>query len=492
MLVLLYIFHMESIRQYLSAEELAELLHVSVQHIRGLARKGKIKAQKWGKTWMIDKCTLDDKSFLYTVLPDVPDKPCTLNVRPKVIALSFFSGAMGLDIGLERAGINVCLASEIEPNTRKTILLNKPDISLIGDINDYSAEKIREFAGLAQEDEIDLIIGGPPCQAFSTAGKREGFNDNRGNVFLTFIDRILELKPKIAVVENVRGLLSAPLAHRPHSSRGFGYPPLTTDEEKGGALGHIVSLLETGGYSVSFNLYNSANYGSPQKRERVIIFCQRNGKVAPWIPPTHAETGNYGLPKWKTFRDATADLFKIEHEGLSFPENRLKYYRMLKSGQYWKHLPLHIQKEAMGASFFAGGGKTGFYRRLDWDKPCPTLVTDPTMPATDLAHPELDRPLSIQEYMRIQEFPDDWKVWGAIKDKYRQIGNAVPCSLGTAIGKHVLALLEGKDIQVLSDFQYSRYKDTDHISFKKLLKKRTGGQLSLWNHPFPKTAYDRK
>ena len=470
---------MEPKEQYLSAEELAEKFHVSVQHIRGLARKGKIKAQMWGKTWLIDKTTLEDTNFLFTILPDVQDKPCTFKKKPKIVALSFFSGAMGLDIGLERAGIDVRLASEIEPNTRKTILLNKPEISLIGDINNYSAEKIREFAGLEKEEDIDLVIGGPPCQAFSTAGKREGFNDHRGNVFLTYIDRILELKPKIAVIENVRGLLSAPLTHRPHSTRGFGYPPLTPEEEKGGALGYIISILEKGGYSVSFNLYNSANYGSPQKRERVVIFCQRNGKKAPYIPPTHSENGEYGLPKWRTFREATIGLENVAHEGLTFPENRLKYYRMLKSGQYWKHLPLEIQKEAMGASFFAGGGKTGFYRRLDWDKPSPTLVTDPTMPATDLAHPELDRPLSIQEYMRIQEFPDDWKFWGAIKDKYRQIGNAVPCSLGTAIGKHVLALIKDTKIKTLSNFPYSRYKDTDDISFKKLLKKRTEKELEL-------------
>lgn len=463
---------MEPKEQYLSAEELAEFLHVSVQHIRGLARKGKLKAQMWGKTWMIDKSTLDDINFLYNVLPDVQDKPCTFKNKPKLVALSFFSGAMGLDIGLEKAGINVCLASEIEPNTRKTILLNKPEISLIGDINNYSAEKIRQFAGLGEKEDIDLVIGGPPCQAFSTAGKREGFNDRRGNVFLTYIDRILELKPKIAVIENVRGLLSAPLTHRPHSTRGFGYPPLTPEEEKGGALGYIISLLEKGGYSVSFNLYNSANYGSPQKRERVVIFCQKNGERAPFIPPTHSENGEFGLPKWRTFREATVGLENIDHEGLTFPENRLKYYRLLKSGQYWKHLPPEIQKEAMGASYFAGGGKTGFYRRLDWDKPSPTLVTDPTMPATDLAHPELDRPLSIQEYMRIQEFPDDWKFWGSIKDKYRQIGNAVPCSLGTAIGKHVLALIKGEKIKIFNNFPYSRYKNTDDISFKELLKKK--------------------
>jgi DNA (cytosine-5)-methyltransferase 1 len=378
---------------------------------------------------------------------------------------------MGLDYGIEQTGIRFRLASEIEPNARKTILLNFPEIGLIGDIEKYNADQIREYAGIGKNKKIDLMVGGPPCQAFSTVGKREGFNDKRGNVFLTYIDRILELEPKIAVIENVRGLLSAPLTHRPHSNRGFGYPPLTPEEEKGGALAHIISLLEKGGYKVSFNLYNAANFGSPQKRERVVMFCMKNRK-APYLTPTHSENGDYGLPKWRTFGEVAKNLNEKGQEHLSFPEYRLKYYRMLKAGQYWKNLPAELQKEAMGASYFAGGGKTGFYRRLAWNKPSPTLVTDPTMPATDLAHPEKDRPLSIQEYMRIQEFPDDWQFWGSLKDKYRQIGNAVPVSLGRAIGNHVLKLLSNEDITEYSGFNYSRYKNTSDELFNALISKR--------------------
>lgn len=95
----------------------------------------------------------------------------------------------------------------------------------------------------------------------------------------------------------------------------------------------------------------------------------------------------------------------------------------------------------MGEKLKLGGGKTGFFRRLAWNQPSPTLVTDPTMPATDLCHPSKDRPLSIQEYARIQEFPDDWKFFGELSDIYKQIGNAVPISLGKAIGKQVVKLL---------------------------------------------------
>lgn len=461
---------MEPREQYLTAEDFAVTFSLSKQYTRSLARRGIIPSQKIGNTWLIDKTIISDRKFLFSIFPDVEDQKCQTK-NDKIVALSFFSGAMGLDYGIEQAGINFRLTSEIEPNARKTILLNFPKIGLIGNIENYSSDQIREYAGITKKTKIDLMVGGPPCQAFSTAGKREGFNDVRGNVFLTFIDRILELKPTIAVIENVRGLLSAPLTHRPHTQRGFGYPPLTPEEEKGGALACIISLLEKGGYKVSFNLYNSANFGSPQKRERVVIFCTKD-KKAPYLVPTYSENGEYNLPKWRTFKEVTKDLKEENLEYLTFPECRLKYYRMLKSGQYWRNLPVNIQEEAMGASFYAGGGKTGFYRRLAWDKPSPTLVTDPTMPATDLAHPEKDRPLSIQEYMRIQEFPDTWKLWGSLKDRYRQIGNAVPVSLGKAIGNHIQKLLANEAINDYGSFSYSRYKNTSDSEFLKLMRKR--------------------
>ncbi|MCL2879341.1 MAG: DNA cytosine methyltransferase [Treponema sp.] len=461
---------MELKKQYLSAEDFATTFSLSKQYTRSLARRGIIPSEKLGNTWIIDKAIMSDQKFLFSVYPDVKDQKCQLK-EDKITALSFFSGAMGLDYGIEQSGINFRLASELDPNARKTILLNHPNIGLIGDIEKYSGDQIREYAGISKTKKIDLMVGGPPCQAFSTAGKREGFNDIRGNVFLTFIERILELKPTIAVIENVRGLLSAPLTHRPHTQRGFGYPPLTPEEEKGGALEYIIALLEKGGYKVSFNLYNSANFGSPQIRERIVIFCTKI-KKAPYLVPTHSANGEFNLPKWRTFKEVTNDLKEENLEYLSFPEYRLQYYKMLKAGQYWKNLPADIQKEAMGASYYAGGGKTGFYRRLAWDKPSPTLVTDPTMPATDLAHPVKDRPLSIQEYMRIQEFPDDWKIWGSLKDRYRQIGNAVPISLGKAIGIHIQKLLAGETIKEFANFNYSRYKNTNDVIFHELMLKR--------------------
>jgi DNA (cytosine-5)-methyltransferase 1 len=386
----------------------------------------------------------------------------TVALRPSgFVALSFFTGAMGLDLGLEKAGISTVLASEIDDAARKTIQLNRPGLKLIGDFREHNGAEIRRLAGVKRSTDIDLVFGGPPCQAFSTAGKRKAFEDDRGNVFLRFIDLILELRPRYAVIENVRGLLSAPLLHRPHVNRGAGFGPLAMEEQEGGALAFILDRLRGAGYGVSFNLYNAANFGSPQIRERVVVVCSRDGEKLPYLVPTHSNDPRFGLKPWRTLRDALNGLPNSPCDYVGFPEKRLRFYRMLSEGQNWRNLPAEIQQEALGRSFFAGGGKTGFLRRLAWDKPSPTLVTHPAMPATDLAHPNELRPLSIQEYKRIQEFPKGWKLSGSLTDQYRQIGNAVPTSLGKAIGKLLLAHDSGTPIAVFQGFPYSRYLRTD-------------------------------
>jgi DNA (cytosine-5)-methyltransferase 1 len=385
----------------------------------------------------------------------------------KLKGLSFFSGAMGLDIGLEKSGVETLLACEIDKSCKLTISKNKPNLPLIGDVRDYSSKEIRKIAGLSPKEQIDVIFGGPPCQAFSSAGKRQGFEDERGNVFLTFVDHILNLKPKFVVLENVRGLLSSPLKHRPHNLRGEGFSPLTFDEQNGGALFYILGLLKSGGYGVSFNLYNSANFGSPQKRERVIIICSRDGTKLPFLQPTHSENGEFDLPKWVTVRQSFKKLNVKKHHFVTFPEKRIRYYKMLKSGQNWRNLPKELQEEALGASYYAGGGKTGFLRRLDWDKPSPTLVTHPAMPATDLAHPEENRPLSVEEYKCLQEFPENWDIEGNLISQYKQLGNAVPVSLGKAIGKLLSEHVNNKCVETYPNFTYSRYKNTNHIMWEK-------------------------
>jgi DNA (cytosine-5)-methyltransferase 1 len=448
--------------ELLSIKTVSERLGLSEQRIRSLVRQGDINAVRVGHSWVIPREALND--YIENLEPE--DHSRTIGEMPKIKALSFFSGAMGLDLGLEEAGIPMILACEIDKSCRKTIALNRPDLALLGNIWDYSASDVRNAAGLNDNDEIDIVVGGPPCQAFSTAGARRGFKDERGNALLKYVDLILELRPRYAVIENVRGLISAPLSHRPHADRGEDWKP-GEGEQAGGALLHILSLLRGGGYGVSFNLYNAANFGVPQSRERVIIICHRGGNKVPHLMPTHSQDGSFGLPKWKTLRDALRGMDDVKHHHVDFPENRLKYYRLLSNGQYWKNLPIELQQEALGKSFFSGGGKTGFLRRLDWDKPSCTLVTSPNMPATDICHPTEDRPLSVEEYKRIQQFPDNWEFCGSLSDQYKQIGNAVPVGLGVAVGKAILSHMAGEDQHPPLGFSFSRYKVTDEVEWEK-------------------------
>ena len=471
----------------ISTKKAAKKLNITQQSIRKLCNEGKLDAVKIGGNWIINDDSLTNYGLISCHLIAKDHIAVTTNHK-KPIALSFFTGAMGLDIGVEKAGFEVLLACENDKFCRQTIELNKPDIGLLGDISNISKQDVLEAAGLTNQDDIDLIMGGPPCQAFSTAGKRKGFTDERGNVFLQYVDLALNLRPKFIVLENVRGLLSCPIVHRPHDKRGKNYPKLGLDEMRGGALNFVLQEIKRAGYSYSFNLYNSANYGTPQTRERVIIICSRDNKSVPYLPPTNSDNQDYGLPKWKTFKTAVKGL--KEHTHINFPKKRLKYYHMLKEGQNWRNLPEELQREALGKSYDSGGGKTGFLRRVAWKKPCPTVVTHPAMPATDLAHPEEDRPLSIEEYKRIQEFPDNWELAGPLTQQYKQVGNAVPVGLGHAVGKLIYDLINGNEVSQIDDFKYSRYKKTNDIEWKEDFKKRvikkeldiTQEQLPIFNN----------
>lgn len=239
----------------------------------------------------------------------------------------------------------------------------------------------------------------------------------------------------------------------------------------GGALAHILQKLEDVGYTTTFTLYNTANFGVPQVRERLIFFASREGHEVPFIAPSHDETGRDGLPKWRTLRDAIKGIQGMRHNAAKFPASRLEYYKLLKAGQNWRNLPAHLQEEAMGGSWLAGGGKTGFYRRLAWDKPSPTLVTRPNMKATDLCHPDKLRPLSVEEYAAIQTFPSDYAFAGKLDDQYRQIGNAVPCQFGKAVGEHLIAFDEGRLRVGNNSGKVSRYSGTDHASWKESITK---------------------
>lgn len=444
----------------LTVAEIATILKVTPQYVRRLISEEKLAASRIGSQWVVKPENLTKYIEEYDVFIEPDDHERKGNELPKIVALSFFSGAMGLDIGMMNGGVRAILACEFNKYCRMTIEKNNPDIALIGDINKYAPEDILRFAKIPRNRKVDIIFGGPPCQAFSTAGARRALDDDRGNVFLRYIDIVEAIKPTYVVIENVRGLLSAP------------YPYADIKEPiKGGALCIIMDRLEKAGYTVSFELYNAANFGAPQIRERVVIIGKLGSKKVAYLSPTNSENGEFGLPKWRTLGNAINSMKNVEHHFIEFPEKRLKYYRRLTEGQYWKDLPQDVQKEAMGSKLHLGGGKTGFFRRLNFGRPSPTLVTNPTMPATDLCHPTEDRPLSVEEYGRIQEFPDDWTICGPVLEQYKQIGNAVPVKLGEAIAKTIISDMLGTELPQIEGFSYSRYKNTNEITWRAAMDK---------------------
>ena len=449
---------MPDVNDLLTIQDVANYLKVTPQYARKLIKEEKLVATKFGKQWVVKLEDLKEYIKKYDVLIEPDDHARIETDIPDIVALSFFSGAMGLDIGMSNGGIHAMLACECNKYCRMTIDQNEPGMALIGDINKYEPEEILKLAGIPEGRKVDVIFGGPPCQAFSTAGARRALSDERGNVFLRYIDVVKKIHPTYVVIENVRGLLSAPYPYND-----------VVNPIKGGALCVILDQLKAAGYTISFELYNAANFGAPQIRERVVIIGKLGSEKVPYLAPLHDENGRFGLKKWRTLAEAVNDIEDKEHHYVEFPEKRLKFYRMLKQWQYWKDLPAEVQVEAMGSKLKLGGGKTGFYRRLDFNRPSPTLVTDPTMPATDLCHPTENRPLSVEEYARIQEFPDNWKICGPINEQYKQIGNAVPIKLGEAIARTIIADMRGEILPSIPGFSFSRYKNTSDITWRKAM-----------------------
>ncbi|MFS8355125.1 DNA cytosine methyltransferase (plasmid) [Bacillus nitratireducens] len=362
-------------------------------------------------------------------------------------AVSFFAGAGGLDLGIHRAGFDILLNVELEEVYCQTLRQNFNETNVIsGDIMEYSRERIYREARLEEHEEIDLMLGGSPCQSFSTAGKRQAFSDPRGQAMLKFADLINEVQPKFFLLENVKGLLSASLRHRPLNQRGLGHPPLEEDEQAGSALNHLLERI--GNYDVNIRLISAADYGVPQKRERVFIVGVRNDLHIQYEFPeaTHNEDGSDGKLPWLTVGEILENLQVEEHHFMSYSKDRLRFMEMIpQGGGNWRDLRIHgeeLVREAMGGAYESGGGKVGFFRRLNVNKPSPTLLTSPAQKSTNLGHPFEDRPLSIEEYLEIQGFPPDFHVAGSLSQQYTQIGNAVPVRLAEVLGQSIFQYVQ--------------------------------------------------
>ena len=395
--------------------------------------------------------------------------------------VSLFTGAMGLDLGLEQAGFQTVVAVESDPDAAATIRKNRPNIPVIGrQIEAVPSHEILERAGL-EVGAATLLAGGPACQSFSTAGKRESLATRSGLLIDDFIRAVRDIQPEFFLMENVRGLLSAAIEHRPLNRRGPGYPPLKEEEELGSAFREVARRLMTLNYYVVFTVLNAADYGVPQARQRLVLIGSRDGKPVSMPVPSHSKDGEGNRLPWPTLRDALAGIREGPGEGLQFVPSRRRYLCHVPPGGNWRDLPEDMQADALGGAYTSWGGRTGFLRRLSWDRPSPTLNTDPDHKATALCHPDDVRPLTVREYAQIQGFPHNWQVAGNIRSRYRQLGNAVPIRLSKALGEAIRAVMRRRPNRKAQ----GRIECHDLALLDSLVRRRRTrlNPPRMWEHP---------
>ena len=372
---------------------------------------------------------------------------------------------MGLDLGIlatNRYRLLACVEKEavfchtIRGNIAKGNLAERPRV-YEHDIKQLSPEQLLADLGI-EPGELDLLVGGPPCQSFSTAGKRGTVQDPRGTLLWDFLRFVETLRPKVFVMENVRGLMSAALRHRPIAQRPEkGGPPLAPDEKPGSVVrlfADDLAALDGVSYHMDCFEVNAVNYGAPQLRERALFIGNRFNRAIDFPGPTHGCPDRHSRQPelfvnlattrqpWRTLGDAIRGMQEDDPVILDFSPRKKRYLSLVPPGGNWRHLTEELQRESMGKAFSAKGGRSGWWRRLSYDLPCPTLVTMPNHASTALCHPEEVRALTVGEYCRIQGFPEGWVVCGTPAQQYAQIGNAVPVRLGEVAAQVVAGVLD--------------------------------------------------
>lgn len=398
---------------YYSLDEVSKVLNKNKETLRRWDRTGKLNAvrEPMSNYRVYKKQDLDVfPEFRY--LFDKEDVDNKVLPENNYSALELFAGAGGLAIGMEKAGINCVALNEIDKWACQTLRKNRPNWKVLeGDIKSFDFSEYY--------NKVDVVTGGFPCQAFSYAGKKLGLADARGTLFYEFARVVKEVNPPICIGENVRGLKS---------------------HDGGKTLQGMISVLTEIGYNVvPFRVLKAINYKVPQKRERLfLVGIRKDIQVAYNYPKPYNKIYNLvdALKKGELY-----DSDVPKSSGSSYPDHKKAVLELVPPKGYWRDLPVEIQKEYMGKSYFLGGGKTGIARRIGWDEPSLTLTCSPAQKQTERCHPEETRPFTVREYARIQTFPDEWEFMGSVSQQYKQIGNAVPCNLGQEMGYSIISFL---------------------------------------------------
>ena len=368
----------------------------------------------------------------------------------KIKVIDLFAGVGGLSYGFSHdPAFEVIAANEILPAMAKAYELNHPNTKMYcKDIKDFGITDLERDFGLKAGD-VDIILGGPPCQAYSTIGKRKT-DDPRGKLFVEYYRILEELQPRTFVFENVSGLLSM---------------------NGGKLIKQIIELFETLGYKIYHKILNAADYGAPQIRERVIIVGTKLDKPFVYPKPTHygpnGESNelfnNKRLKPYLTLGEAIGDLPFIPSNSESFEyssEPKNDFQKLMRKNALNKlqdhNSPKNNDKLVRIMELLPDGGtpndlpeelrpSSGFantYCRLCWNKPSTTITRNLGTPSSSRCiHPKAPRALTTREGARLQCFPDDYKFYGTRSDKNLQIGNAVPVFLGQKIKDSIKELL---------------------------------------------------
>ena len=400
-------------KDYYTLSEVADLLGKSKETLRRWDNNGKLTADREPmsnyRVYRKEQLKVfDELDFLFN--PAENSNKATPNHNYTVLEL--FAGAGGLAIGLEKAGLKCVALNEIDHWAAETLRKNRPHWNVMeGDVKNFSFKNLK--------NQVDVVTGGFPCQAFSYAGKKLGLNDARGTLFYEFARVVDETKPLICVGENVRGLLN---------------------HDSGRTLEGMKSILDEIGYRpVDPRILKAIFYNVPQKRERLILVGIRKDIEVDFSFPKPYK-------KIYALKDAlkAGELYPTnvpESEGSLYPKRKREILDKVPPGGYWRNLPLNLQKEYMQKSFYLGGGKTGMARRMSWEEPSLTLTCSPAQKQTERCHPDETRPFTVREYARIQTFPDEWEFAGSVSNQYKQIGNAVPVNLAKEVGYSIVKFL---------------------------------------------------
>lgn len=398
--------------------ELAQLLQKTI-HDNGLNQTSFAKSinatQAQVSDWLSGKSKPNYENLRSIVINFSIDANKLLSIdsnKDTFTNVELFAGAGGLALGLEQAGFENLLSNDFDKDSCNTLKLNRPNWNVICDsVENLAEQDLLEMLNI-KEGELDLLSGGYPCQSFSYAGKRLGLNDVRGTMFYYYAKILKQLKPKMFLAENVKGLVS---------------------HDNGKTLQTMINVFEEIGYRVQYKVLNAWDYGVAEKRERIVIIGIRNDIPIEFEYPTPHEYK-------PVLRDALKNVPKSE--GVSYPQSKKEVFDLVPPGGCWRDLPEDVARIYMKGSYNLGGGKTGMARRISWDEPSLTILCSPCMKQTDRCHPDETRPFTIRESARIQSFPDTWQFAGSLNSKYKQIGNAVPVNLAKEIGLSIIKALK--------------------------------------------------